>query len=367
VAMARSPASAIGRLFDARVRRAWSFTAYRYRFLFTYVAIGIASLVVEALVRRATGRAGLVEPYAAALGVTVGILFAFWGNVRFNFRVPAPKRRRAFAYFAFISCCSWGLQFLLRRPIAAWRLSYEEARFLLSGTAFSLAYLLHRRFSFADYKKVAVAVYANGIEDIASIHAKIDGFADIIHVDLVDATRGSETHEVRTYRLEVVRAYWPHQPIHAHVMSRLPLRYLDDLVKYVDRVYVHADIDEDLADVLRRIRAAGREAGLVVTLETPLAEVRRHMADIDGLLFFSVAELGASGQTFQRAVCERIADVDRWPERARIDLCVDGGINETNVGLLNVEIVVSGSSVLTHPNPRRQIMRLQTSSHYERV
>jgi hypothetical protein len=106
-----------------------------------------------------------------------------------------------------ISFSSWVVQFLIRRQLLNW--SYEEERLLISGSVFFLAYLLHRRFSFSDYKKVGVAVYANGIEDIRTIHARIENCADIIHVDIVDASYGAENHEVRTYRLEVVRAYWP--------------------------------------------------------------------------------------------------------------------------------------------------------------
>ena len=67
------------------------------------------------------------------------------------------------------------------------------------------------------------------------------------------------------------------------------------------------------------------------------------------------------------ATLERIAAFNAWPDRSGFDVCVDGGVTETNVGLLNVEIVVSGSSVLRSADPRRQIMRLQTSSNYEQV
>ena len=76
---------------------------------------------------------------------------------------------------------------------------------------------------------------------------------------------------------------------------------------------------------------------------------------------------GSSGQTFQMEALDRIREFNHWPGRSHVDACVDGGVTETNIGLLNVEIVVSGSSVLTHWDPRRQIMRLQTSSSYEQL
>ena len=340
-----------------------AFSAYRYRFLFVYVVIGVLSLCWEFVLYRGLERLGLVYPSCAVVGVVSGVLVAYWGNVRFNFKVPIAKRQRALLYFIVISFFSWIVQFLIRRRIQNW--SYEEARLVISGSVFLVAYLLHRRFSFSDYKKVGIAVYANGIEDIKTIHARIANFADIIHVDIVDATYGHENP--RTYRLEVVRAYWPSLPIHVHVMSRAPSRYLQDIFPHVDRIYIHVEIDEDVGAVLANIRNAGRQVGLAIAADTPLEAVRPYLDRIDGVLFLAVSKPGSSGQSFEMATLERTADFNRWPERSRVDVCVDGGVTERNVGLLSVEIVVSGSSVLNNPNPRRQIMRLQTSSSYEQA
>jgi ribulose-phosphate 3-epimerase len=342
-----------------------AFAAYRYRFLGVYVIIGVVSLGWEFVIYRGLERLGVANPFCAAIGVLSGILLAFRGNVRFTFKVPIAKRRRALYYFTAISFLSWVIQFLLRRRIPGW--SYEQARLATSGSAFFLAYLLHRRFSFSDFKKVGVAVYANGIEDIKTIHHRIENFGDIIHVDLVDSTYGQEDHEVTTYRLEVVRAYWPRKPIHVHLMSRTPSRYLQEIFPHVDRIYVHLEIAEDVDSVLASIRQAGKQAGIAVLIDTPLEAVQPHLDRIDGVLLLAIRQPGSSGQSFQMATLERIAALNTWPDRSRFDVCVDGGVTEVNVGLLNVEIVVSGSSVLTSADPRRQIMRLQTSSNYERV
>ena len=41
------------------------------------------------------------------------------------------------------------------------------------------------------------------------------------------------------------------------------------------------------------------------------------------------------------------------------------GVNENIIGILEAENIVSGSSVLKSPDPKRQIMRLQTVGYYE--
>ena len=46
-------------------------------------------------------------------------------------------------------------------------------------------------------------------------------------------------------------------------------------------------------------------------------------------------------------------------------MCVDGGVNEEIIGVLKVEDVVSGFSVLSNSDPKQQILRLQTSGRYE--
>ena len=60
-----------------------------------------------------------------------------------------------------------------------------------------------------------------------------------------------------------------------------------------------------------------------------------------------------------------IKKLNDLPFRNKFTLCVDGGINEHIVNLLEAENIVSGSSVLENSDPKKQIMRLQTVGRYE--
>ena len=89
------------------------FKVYRYRFLLVYIVIGVVSLWIEILVIRGVQYLGLAFGPAQIVGLVASILFAFWMNARFNFKVPVVKRNRTLAYFAVISiisaakpCCS---------------------------------------------------------------------------------------------------------------------------------------------------------------------------------------------------------------------------------------------------------------------
>jgi ribulose-phosphate 3-epimerase len=297
----------------------------------------------------------------------MSVLFAYWTNVRFNFKVPIAKRNRALLYFAGISGLSALLNYAFRAQLLDLGWSYEKARFGVSAVLFSFGYFLHRRYSFADRKQVGVAVYANGVEDIRGIRGKIGEFPDFIHVDLIDASFGASDTDVRSYRLETIRAYWPQRKIHVHLMTRNPTRWLAGVLPYADVVIVHREIDEDLKEIFNTIQRSGRQAGLALSLATPIEAAVPFLDRITLLMLLTIARPGHSGQNFQIEALERIEALNKWPDRSRFKICVDGGVNEKNIHLLNVEFVVSGSSVLKAENPAGQIMRLQTSNNHEAV
>jgi ribulose-phosphate 3-epimerase len=346
-----------------------SFLLYRYRFLLVYVLIGFSSIVAEILMFIALSYFKLPELSSKLCGVATSLGVAYFLNIRFNFKVPHGKRSRAFLFFVVISTGSFLLNtaaqslFIQLNP----HLKYEQTRVITSGMLFLIAYVLHRRFTFADAKQVGVAVYANKVEDVEAIRRKVGLFPDFIHMDVVDDTFRPGTEEPNTHRIEGAHACWPQKQLHAHLMTRRPTRYFDWVLPYADTVIVHVESDEDLNGVLGKIRAAGKRAGLCVTMSTPLENVRPFAGAVDLLMLLAIEKPGHSGQELQLSVVERITEIHRWPERKHFELCVDGGVNERNIGLLSVEKIVSGSSVLNHPNPTRQIMRLQTSSNYEAI
>ncbi|MEY4387222.1 MAG: hypothetical protein RLY20_2505 [Verrucomicrobiota bacterium] len=352
---------------DSPLKTRLAFLLYRYRFLLVYVVIGFSSILAEILLFKALTHFNLPELPAKIAGVVAGVSWAYFLNVRFNFKVPHGKRTRAFFLFVLISGGSFLLNMLVKSQFIKLGWSYERARVVTSGMLFLIAYVFHKRFTFADAKQVGIAVYANHLEDIEAIRKKVGLFPDFIHMDVVDETFRPGTETPNTHRIEVAHAYWPEKQMHAHLMTRLPSRYFEWVLPYADVVIVHVECNEKLDEVLQKIRAAGKRVGLCVTMATPLEQVKPFAAKIDLLMLLSIAKPGHSGQEMELSVVERIAEIHHWPERKHFELCVDGGVNERTIGLLNVEKVVSGSSVLNHPNPTRQIMRLQTSSNYEAI
>ena len=53
-------------------------------------------------------------------------------------------------------------------------------------------------------------------------------------------------------------------------MSKNPSVWLDDLLPYVDVIYVHPTIDENLSDVLDKINSNKVDAGIALSVYEPL-------------------------------------------------------------------------------------------------
>jgi len=256
---------------------------------------------------------------------------------------------------------------LFRDKLISSEWSYEQARFSVSAIVFSFAYILHRKFSFTDLKQVGVAVYANGVEDIAKIRSSILDFPDFIHVDLIDSTFGNTCNDVKSYRMETIKAYWPDKTIHVHIMSKNPLKWIKNIAPHSDIIFFHFESDDSIEDCLHLIKSLEKTPGLTIMHSTPIKSIQHLLPHFKYLTILSINEPGKSGQSFNIRTLDLINEINNLPERKNINLCIDGGVNEKNIHLLNVELVVSGSSVLNAPSPKKQIMRLQTSSNYESI
>ena len=338
---------------------------YRFRFLGLYITFGLLSLLLEFFIRTYLIRITFDPILSTLLAVFCGIIFAFWTNVKFNFKIPRSRRNRALVYFIIISCFSGFIQWSLNNLITFEYLSYELGRLIISGSVFILAYTFHRKYSFRDFKKVGVAIYANGVEDLENIYNRIGHYPDFIHVDIVDKTMSEDAIDVKTYRLETMKAYWPNTQIQTHIMSYEPDAWLEKVLPYSDVVYVHAEAQDNAEKSIKNIRQAGKKAGIAITMATNPKNIIKLLQKAEYILLLTIPKPGSSGQKFDTDALEKIKQINKLPFRNQFVLCIDGGVNENIVNMLEAENIVSGSSILKSTDPKRQIMRLQTVGRYE--
>lgn len=342
-----------------------NFYYYRYKFLIFYVIIGVFSLSLELAALTFFLYLSINEIISYFISFLIGLLTAFFLNIKFNFQISRPKRFIALFYFAIISCFSLILQTGFREYLIDFEMNIYESRFLISGSLFFISYLLHRKFTFKDYKKVGVAIYAHGVEDIDSIYEKIGDVCDFIHVDIVDKSFNPNSIEVKAYKAEVIKAYWRKKFIEVHIMSKNPIEWINQVKDYVNLIYIHINSYNKM-DSLNIICESNCDAGLVLTPDDNLDHIEKYIQKIKYIMVLAIPKPGFSGQKFDKRAINIIDKLNKHKNRNKFNLCVDGGVNRNTIKLLDVDSVVSGSYVLKGEDPVKNIMLLQTSGEYEK-
>ena len=172
--------------------------------------------------------------------------------------------------------------------------------------------------------------------------------ADRFHVDVMDG------HFVPnlTFGPRMIKGIRPRTelPLDAHLMISDPLTYVDEFIDAgCDSITFHAEVEPDqIEPALRKIRKAGRAAGLAVKPKTPLTALEPYRMLLDIILVMTV-EPGFGGQEFMRDVAqEKLRAAREYLSHKPVgaEVHVDGGINRETaelVGGLGVDILVVGS------------------------
>ena len=133
----------------------------------------------------------------------------------------------------------------------------------------------------------------------------------------------------------------------AHLMISEPERYLDEYLKAgCEAITVHIEAVPQPTSLLRRIRDAGRVAGLALNPQTPLSAVEPFLAEIDLLLVMSV-QAGFGGQSFIPASIAKLRDARKMIGSETI-LSVDGGIGTKTIAgcaAAGTDLFVAGSAI----------------------
>ena len=185
--------------------------------------------------------------------------------------------------------------------------------------------------------------------------------SDWIHVDVMDAAFVPNL----AYTPATVRALHGRfsVPLDVHLMMADPGRYLDAFLSAgADILTIHAEIADDPVPLLRRIRAAGRLAGLAVKPGTPVEAFSDLLPETDLLLTMTV-EPGFGGQKLNPDVIPKIRALRDLGYTGYIE--ADGGINAENLPSLvdaGLTVAVMGTAVFRNPDPAALLTKLHALS-----
>lgn len=151
------------------------------------------------------------------------------------------------------------------------------------------------------------------------------------------------------------------QVFDAHLMISEPERYLDDYLKAgCDCITVHVEAVPEPGPLLRRIREAGRVAGLAFNPDTPVSSIAGAVADCDLILVMSV-QPGFGGQSFKPEALQKLRQVRELAGEETV-ISVDGGIGPATIGdcaAAGADLFVAGSAVFDTDDYGRAIGELR--------
>lgn len=188
--------------------------------------------------------------------------------------------------------------------------------------------------------------------------------ADLVHCDVMD---GSFVPPI-TFGAQMVKSLRPLTtlPLDCHLMVCHPETQIDDFVKAgADIISVHAEAcGKNLVPLLREIQSRGVKASAVVNPETPVSELFDAVGVADMLLVMSVHP-GWGGQKFIPETLEKLRTLREFCAkngRAELDIQVDGGVTEANVGEIikaGANVIVAGSTVFRAADMKAVIKALR--------
>jgi ribulose-phosphate 3-epimerase len=127
---------------------------------------------------------------------------------------------------------------------------------------------------------------------------------------------------------------------------------------------VHYEACKDnLASVLKQIKAAGVKCGAVINPDTPVSAIADVIPLCDMVLVMSVFP-GFGGQKFIPSALDKLREVKAIADACgkEIDIEIDGGVTEENVAEIKeagANVIVAGSTVFKAQDRREIIEKLR--------
>jgi ribulose-phosphate 3-epimerase len=199
----------------------------------------------------------------------------------------------------------------------------------------------------------------------ADAQAAVDGGATLLHVDIMDGhfvpnlTIGPPV--VASLR-KVCRV-----PFDCHLMIERPDEFIPAFAEAgVNWISVHQEACVHLDRTLRLIASHGCKAGVVINPATPVHSLDEVLPLVHHVLVMSVNP-GFGGQSFIQSSLKKIESLSKIRESRGLQfrIEVDGGVHYDSVADIvraGAEILVAGSAIFEHGNPRESARQLLKSA-----
>ncbi len=204
--------------------------------------------------------------------------------------------------------------------------------------------------------KIAPSILSADFGKLNEEIASVENFSDWIHIDVMD------NHFVPnlTIGVPIVAKIETKLFKDIHLMVANPKNLLEDFAKAGSgAITIHAEIDEDINEVLEKIHELGCHAGISIKPATPISAIEKFLPKVDLVLVMAV-EPGFGGQKFMESALPKIRELrTKNPE---LDISIDGGVNAETAKLAReagANILVAGNYIFSAKNREGAIESLR--------
>ena len=140
-----------------------------------------------------------------------------------------------------------------------------------------------------------------------------------------------------------------------HLMINRVGKFLDDYIKAgSDIITFHLEIEENLSELVNKIKDKNIKAGVAIKPNTPWEEIKNILHSIDQVIVMTV-EPGFGGQSFMDSQINKIKNIYNYikENNLNVDIEIDGGVNyETGKTCIDAgaNILVAGSFLFKQEN-----------------
>jgi len=182
---------------------------------------------------------------------------------------------------------------------------------------------------------------------------------DMIHLDLLDGIYAGENNIDVDKLLNIFSD--TAKPIDVHLMVNDPEKYLDDILKLKPySVIFHPDACANPQGLISKIKESNIRCGIAFDTPVGIDEYSDLLSLVDTVLIMSV-KAGYGGQEFLENTYEKLDYINKYKNKYKFNVEVDGGINSKIYKKLKpygVDIYVVGSYICMNENFTRPIEKL---------
>ena len=140
-----------------------------------------------------------------------------------------------------------------------------------------------------------------------------------------------------------------------HLMINRVGKFLDDYIKAgSDIITFHIEIEENMSELISKIKDKNIKAGIAIKPKTPWEEIKSLLHSIDQVIIMTV-EPGFGGQSFMENQIDKIKSISNYikENNLSVDIEIDGGVNYETGKICRdagANILVAGSFLFKQEN-----------------